>query len=435
MFHRDTGALARPHRTVSGLVAAVLGLATIAALGACAPDNSASGDVTLNYWTFMDFTQGVSGDLQKELIAEFEDQNPGIKVNLIGKDAGAIITGTVANAGQEDGPDVITTQMAAGSSLIYQGALVDLKERWDSAGADYTDQLNTVAMEIMSPDGHVWGIPYTQFAVVLYRNLTVLEQAGIDPADGIQDWADWLGQMELVHNSGNSGFANAFTAGTSNNLWVNYYAGADGATPFDLTDDGKATTLSVDALASALAFLKDTRQYGTDAHMDEQAEADLFTTNKLAFLPSGPRKDASLQDVADLKYDYVLLPGEVAGTYGGMRGGEFMAVTASSKNQDAAWKFVQFMTDAPNIAKFSAGIGRLVANDAAMIDPAVTKNPLNTLTFEAYKYATNEGPLITELPPNISNVFVNGMAEMDQPGADPKKIAQEMIDAFNKALQ
>ena len=45
-------------------------------------------------------------------------------------------------------------------------------------------------------------IPYTGFGEIMYRNLTVLEAAGIDTATPPATWEEWYAQMQKVKESG-----------------------------------------------------------------------------------------------------------------------------------------------------------------------------------------------------------------------------------------
>jgi len=47
-------------------------------------------------------------------------------------------------------------------------------------------------------------LPYTGFNELLFRNLTVLKQAGIDTSTPPKDWAEWFEQMKKVKAAGKS---------------------------------------------------------------------------------------------------------------------------------------------------------------------------------------------------------------------------------------
>ncbi|MDR1393821.1 MAG: extracellular solute-binding protein [Bifidobacteriaceae bacterium] len=413
--------------------AVLAAVCTVAAgCGTAGDDNGASGgDVTIEYWTFSEFTTGEQGDIVKGYINEFETANPGIKIELVGKPAEDIVSGTVTNAGQGTGADVISTQMNAGSSLVYAGLLKDISEEWAAAGAGYTDQFDKDFVDLMGRNDGRWGVPYTAYVTVLYRNLNVLRQAGIDPDQPIDGWDGWLDQMKQVHDAGFAGMADPFQSGAER--VIQFYAGIPSRTQFDLKDDLKSLLLDQDALEQAIAFCQATKEFGSDVAMDTQGEVDLFNANQLAFLPGGPWKYWSFIEADGVEFDIQAIPGKAPGATGGVRGGEFLAITADSEHPAEAWKFVQFMTDQAQLARFTVPISRITGNAAAMQDAAVLESPLNRVSVEAFPGGVNESPLQRQLPPGIAQVFADGLVDADT-GMPAKEAAAAIIKNYNAAL-
>ena len=413
-------------------VAVILG-AALAALGLSACSQGGTGDkVQLTYWTFTDYASGTAGELQRQLISEFEKTNPNISVKVVGKTGSDISSGVVATAGQPTAPDVITGQLANGGLLVKAGALKDISSEWSASNASYRSEFNADFVKDLGQNGHTWGVPYTSYSTVLYRNLAVLQAAGIDPAAGVKDWSDWLDQMKKVKESGGFGLANPFAT-----YWeaLSYYGGVPNAS-FALTKSGTSSTLSAPSLAKALSFMTATQQYGSPVATGDQAETDLFTSNKLAYIVSGPWLDPSLQQAAakGLKYDQIPVPGEAAGQTGGTRGGEFLAVASGSQHSEAAWKFVQFMTEAKQAQRFAVGLGRSVANDTAMSSPAAAAVPLLKVTATAFKTAVDESPLMADIPTNAFDALNNAVTAVKS-GQNPQTASSEAVSSFNNSIK
>src|SRR5205085_2490679 len=85
---------------------------------------------------------------------------------------------------------------APAANLLKVNVLKDLAPQWNSLSDDYRKQFSPAVVKLLNRDGKTWGLPYTTFATIVYRNLTVLEKAGIDAAAGIKDWNDWLAQAK-----------------------------------------------------------------------------------------------------------------------------------------------------------------------------------------------------------------------------------------------
>jgi multiple sugar transport system substrate-binding protein len=418
-------------------IRAALTLLTLAVTLATPLPNSqqaaASEPVTIDFWIFQDFLAGDAGALIKRFATEFENANPGLKVHLVGKTAPDILSGVIMGAGSGALPDVITTQYAFAGSLVKAGLIKDIAAEWAAMPSSWQKQFSPSAVKILTKDKQVLGIPFTGYASIVYRNLTVLRKAGIDPAAGIKDWADWLAQSKKIKDSGF--FASAkyldFPWGH-----LSFYGGVKGA-QMGLSPDGKSLTMDVSKYADALGFMKDFQSYSSNVSFADQAATDLFTTNKMAFMVTGPFADPSFEQAKKekgLEYDYILVPGQTADTHGGVYGGEFVAVLKTAK-ADAAWKWASFLADSAQMKRFAAGLGRYVSNDAVLADPEIKNNPLLQLTAKAFDTAVPESPFMVDLPEQFFQPMADNGSLILLGKETPPQAAKNAIDQMNKALQ
>jgi hypothetical protein len=86
------------------------------------------------------------------------------------------------------------------------------------------------------------------------------------------------------------------------------------------------------------------------------------------------------------------------------------------------------------LKRFAGGLGRYVANDAALADPEVKKNLLVQTTAEAAKGAVDEGPFFFNTPPQYSQPAGDYGTLVSQKKLAPKEAATKMIDEMNKSL-
>ncbi len=394
---------------------------------------AASEPVTIDFWIFQDFLAGNAGTLIKKFASEFENANPGIKVHLVGKTAPDILSGVIMGAGSGALPDAITTQYAYAGSLVKAGLIKDVSSEWTAMPSSWQQQFSPWAVKILTKDKQVLGIPFTGYASILYRNLTVLRKAGIDPEVGVKDWADWLAQSKKIKESGF--FASAkyldFPWGH-----LSFYGGVKGA-QMGLSPDGKSLTMDVSKYADALAFMKDFQSYSSDVSFADQAATDLFTTNKMAFMVTGPFADPSFEQAKKekgLEYDYILIPGQTADTHGGVYGGEFLAVLRTAK-ADAAWKWASFLADSAQMKRFAAGLGRYVSNDIVLADPKIKNNALVQLTSKAFETAVPESPFMVDLPEQFFQPMADNGSLILLGKETPQQAAKSAIDQMNQALR
>jgi multiple sugar transport system substrate-binding protein len=407
----------------------VILLAFVLVLSACgAPaDGSADKPVTVEFWTFPDWGTGEAGALFQTFVTEFEAENPDIKIKFVPK--ADLEQAIIAGAGSGVYPDAFTVAFNQGDTFLKTGIVEDVAPYYNAMPAEFKSQFNPGWMQALSPGGHVWGLPFTAYAQVLYRNTTVLEKSGIDPNAGIKDWADWLAQMEKIQAAGYTPIGDL----TVDGWFVMGFVGAAGGK--NGVADGK-TTVSADALTQALTFFKDVQPYSSEIGNGDQANVDLFTNNEVAYYIMGPWANPGLLDAKnanpDFNYDYMLVPGATATQFGGTNGGEWIGVTKGPRSE-AAFKWAAFLADSAQTQRFAAQLGRTVLNDVAMTDPEVQKNDLNVLTAKATNYGFADAAYFTFWPLDARTPFKDA-AEAVWGGQDPASAAQAAIESLNLIL-
>ena len=389
--------------------------------------------VTLEFWTFNDYAVGVALDLFNTYIKEFQDANPGIKVNLTGKPGTDILTGLVTGAGSGQLPDSVQIQLGSGGDLIQVGALADLAPYYKGLSDDYKAQFNQPTLALCIQGDKVWGFPFSAYATILYRNLKLLKKAGIDPTAGVKDWADYKSQLEKVKAAGAMGQGKVLASD-----WIqkHFYGGVPGAKKDTIAADGKSTTLEADKYAILFQYLLDLKPYTAGSFMYDQPSTDLFISDGLAFITMGPWLAPTFEDAktkSGLEYDAVLIPGQTTNDKGSVKGGEFTGVMPT-KNVEQAFKWATYVSDWPQETRWTAKIGRIMANDKALAQPDAKANWLAQVTYEAYKYAMSEGAFMKKIATGWSQPEIDYGTQVDTGVLTPVDAAKKMIDDENKIL-
>ena len=97
----------------------------------------------------------------------------------MGKPDTEIVSGFMAGGSL---PDMFAIQFLNGKRIVESANILNLQPYYDAAPDAYKNALNADAMKDLStnPEGTLWGLPFTANCQILYRNLTVLEECGID---------------------------------------------------------------------------------------------------------------------------------------------------------------------------------------------------------------------------------------------------------------
>ncbi len=154
-----------------------------------APQASSAEHITISYADWQ-LAQDIWGRSLKEAIAEFESQNPGIKVT---HDPTALGTRdvkfTTAIRGGA-GPDVFALDVNPVKQYIANGWVRDISEFVEKeGGAAFLSDFYPNTLEPVSEDGKIYGIPKNVVAMVLIYNEAMFKDAGVDKAPAT--WAEF----------------------------------------------------------------------------------------------------------------------------------------------------------------------------------------------------------------------------------------------------
>lgn len=397
----------------------------------------AAGAQELDYWVYSDFAQGEALKLQQSFIDEFTTKHPGLKITISGRGDDDLLTGQIAGAASGTGPDVFMNSTSLGAILVQAGALKNIHEDWMAMPEEFRSQFNPELIEMCTPEpGVMYCLPYTGYGSFMYRNLTVLEAAGIDPNEPIRDWADWKAQMEKIKAAGKNAVPDM------SRTWfsvANIYSGVAEQDEWGIDFEGDKTLIAPEKLAQATQFLVDIKPYTTGTTEDDQVTKDLFVTNDLAFIVGGPWINPIFEQAAKesgLRYDWVLVPGATEAQKGGVKGFEFIAV-APNENADIAWQFAAYVAEKEQMTRWAAALGRFNSNDAALADPAVASHPLLAITNEASKHAIfNRPPFFVEAyPTDYWPVLLDGVASIIEEDETPEEGAQRIVEELNEVIE
>jgi len=391
----------------------------------------------LDYWVYSDYAQGEALRLQQSFMEEFIAKYPDVKITISGRSDDDLLTGQIAGAASGSGPDVFMNSASYGAILAKAGVLKNIYQDWMEMGEEFRAQFNPELIAMCTPQPEVmYCIPYTGYGAFMYRNLSVLEEAGIDPDQPIKDWEDWKAQMQKLEAAGKR---------SVNDLSLNWlsianlYSGIAEADEWGIDFDNQKTLINPEKLATTAQMLMDIKPYTTGTSDDEQVTKDLFITNQLAFVISGPWLNPIFEQAAagsGLKYDWVLIPGATEGSYGGAKGFEFIGI-APKENAKLAFEFAAHVAEKNQMTRWAAALGRYNSNDAALADSRVASHPLLALTKQAVEHALFERPpFFSNLyPSDYESVLSDGIADIVDGVIPPDQGAVEIIDELNDLIE
>lgn len=356
--------MAFPARALQALL-----LFALAGQAGCGRD---SGDTVVRFWAMGREAEVVTG-----LVAEFEHENPGIRVEIQNIPWSAAHEKLLTAFAAEGLPDVCQL----GNTWIPEFAALDTLEPLQP----YVDASQVVDQADYFPgiwdtnviDGVLYGVPWYVDTRLLFYRKDILAQAGVEAPP--ETWAEWEAAMAAIKREvGPKRYAILLPVNEFEQLLSLALQQDD---PL-LRDDGNRGNFRSAGFGTALAFYASIFEQGWAPLMSETQISnvwDEFFNGFYAFYLSGPwnirefRKRAP-EALAD-QWGTMPLPGP-DGPGAGIAGGTSLVLFRGSERKDASWKLVEFLSRPDIQQRFHALIGNLPPRRSTWQHPELANDPL-----------------------------------------------------------
>jgi ABC-type glycerol-3-phosphate transport system substrate-binding protein len=318
---------------------------TLLATAACAALLASAAhaeQITLKFWDNQQTESGLS-QYQQEAVKRFEAENPDIKVEVTTIPYPEYQQRLLTAVQAGNGPDVSTVDQIWNAAFAEAGAIVQLDDLAKSSGVK-ADAFFPGAWKSVNYKGGLWGIPFNVdvwfFAFV---NKDLFQKAGVDP-QSIVTWEGLKAAAPKLTDKAKGQFAIGLTGNKSEYpvVMTDSFIYSNGGSVLD--DAGKCALTSKEA-TEALAFYKDMTAYTPAGILNASDEnmRELFLNGTLA-VELWPALEQPTLKKSKIDWDFVagFAPKgkKAVGTYGGWN----LVLYKQSPHQEAAWKFIQFLT-------------------------------------------------------------------------------------------
>ena len=350
-------------------------LATAALLAACSGSNSsgssssskASGKTEISYAIW---DSGQEPGI-RQIADKFEEKNPDIKINIQVVDWDNYWTMLEAGATGGSLPDTFWMH----SNEIYRYGSNEMLLPLD----DYLAKSKEAKLENF-PDGlnEIYNIKGKQFAVPkdfdtigLWYNKKMFDEAGIPYPDDTWDWNKLKEVAKKLTKSDGSQYG--FGAGLSNQEGYYNFIYQNGGTV--ITDDMKSgydDPKTIEALDYYFSFVKEKL---SPALTVDKERAEAFQNGQVAMSVFGSwnLSGFSANDYIRENADVAVLPKGPDGTRATIFNGLGNAIAANTKNPDAAWKWVEYLSS-KEAQEMQASLGVAISAYKGTADTWVNSN-------------------------------------------------------------
>ncbi|WP_019202262.1 ABC transporter substrate-binding protein [Tsukamurella sp. 1534] len=365
--------------TRRGFLAAGLA-ATAAVAAACAGSGGSGGssnsggsggDITLRFLTNH---PGSSKAVEQELIDAFQKANAGIKIELLdgGKDYEEVAQKfqTALSGGTK--PDIIVVSDVTWFNFALNKQIAPLDDLFAGANlkpGDYVDSL----LADTKFDGKHYAVPYARSTPLFYYNKDVWKKAGLEDR-GPKDWDEFVSWAPRIQEAIGGDKKAIVLADSANYIdWV--FEGWNWSKGGAYSDGWDLTFTSPESVAAANQ-LKDV--VGKWGRLTSKPEND-FGAGLAAVTLQSTGSLKTISTTAKFELGTAFLPGPQGKSCPTGGAGVAVAADIADDRKAAAVKFIEFLTNTENTAKFSQATGYMPVRKAAVDDPSmkafIEKNP------------------------------------------------------------
>jgi multiple sugar transport system substrate-binding protein len=375
---------------------------------ASAPAADLSGE--LKVWAM-----GAEGTKLPTIADAFMKDNPGVKVSVTPVDWGQAVEKLQTAIAGKTTPDVsqMGTDMMGqfGATGAFEPVPSDI-----SSSAFFESAWNTNTV-----DGVVSGVPWYVETRLLYYRTDILAKAGITSPPAT--WDDLKAAAKAMQAKGGSKWG--IGLGTKN--WQEYF-------PFlwsnggDVVDASGKPALNSPQAVEALTFYNSFFKEGlTPKSVPEGTDpATPFVTGDTPMFFSGPWHLTGVKDTGGAGFEdkWAITPMTKKVTATSFLGGSNVVVFKNSKNKDAAWAFVRFLSDPKTQALWYTTSSDLPAVQSGWEDPAVKSDP-NVAMFGAQLKDTKAQPVSAKWS-ELASAINDTLEKMTTGDMEPQAAADEM---------
>ncbi|MCD7867515.1 MAG: ABC transporter substrate-binding protein [Clostridiales bacterium] len=388
-------------------------LSSVMAVSMVAPvavQAESSDPIEITFWHAMG---GTNGEVLQEIVDDFNASQDEIYVTTEyqGTYDDTITKLKAAMQSNEGLPD-ITQMYDVGTQFMYDsGSVIAVEDMFETTGYDSSTVMEQIT-SYYTVDGKQWSMPFNVSTPMLYYNKDAFEEAGLDPDTAPTTYEEVLECAQTIVDSGaaNYGYAQAIYG------WFFEQQLAGLGLTYGDNDNGRSsaiTSVEFDSNGGGLQILETWKtlydsgvvgNYGTNTADTQTA----FFSGDTAMIIESTAILANATESSPFEIGTAYLPrvsteSEDGGVIIG-GGSLWMLDTGDEEREQAAWKFIEYITNAEVQAKWSMGTGYFAINEATYETDEMVAYLEENPNFETAINQLNDSPVNTYTAGVLSGV-------------------------------
>ena len=300
------------------------------------------------------------------IVADFEAENPDVKVNAIyagNYDDTRIRALSALNSGE---PAQLAVMFSIDAyDLIEQDLIVPFDEIVEGEEGDaWLNSFYPALMANGNIEGRTWGIPFQRSTIVAYYNKDMFREAGLDPENPPETWDELVEMGQALTTDDRWGL---MIPSTGYPYWMFQALAIQNGMEL-MSDDGLETYFDDPTVVETLEFWRDlSTEHGImpEGTVEWGTLRQAFLEGQTAMMWHSTGNLTAVRNNAEFDFGVAMLPGkERLGSPTG--GGNFYVFKdATEEEREAALRLIQFMTAPEQAARWSIQTGYMGVSPAA----------------------------------------------------------------------
>lgn len=304
--------------------------------------------VTIKFASWVGEQEGM-----QKLAEKFQELHPNITIDFQDSPAEEITDKLLTQVAGNSAPDVAYLDQGAVGDFAPRSALAPLDDFIAKSIAvkadDYIDAWREAAMF----EGKMYGLPFDGETTGLFYRTDLFEAAGIDGPP--ETWEEFEAAAQALTNVDEKRYGFILFAPEASYYWYPWLWQAGGSV---LSEDGKQIAFNNEAGKRAAEFYVGLREYAPEDFLNSNSYDGrvAFANGTVAMYVAGAWFAGTLRSEfpdIDGKWASAPLPqGEKCAT---TIAGDTLVIFEQSKNKEAAWKWIEFLSAPQNMAAWNLG--------------------------------------------------------------------------------
>ncbi|WP_018659002.1 ABC transporter substrate-binding protein [Allofustis seminis] len=353
------------HKNWKKVISSLFTLMLAILLVACGNKNDkkeGDGPVELEFF----YPVNVGGPATKvidQIVADFEAENPDIKVNPVYTGNYDDTFTKIQTAVQGGTPPDLFISLATHRFTMEDLGIVEPLDHFieaDKDGKEYIEDFLPSFMEDSYVDGKTISIPFQRSTMVLYYNKDLFKEAGLDPEQPPTSWDELIEYSKKLTNDDHFGVGLALNSGSAQWSFGGFSLqnSKDGGNL--MSDDGKKVFFDTPENIEALQLWIDLQNKYEVMNKGIVQWTDLptqFLAQEVAMIYHTTGNMGNINENAEFEFGTAFLPGNkrMAAPTGG--GNFYISKDISDQHKEAAWKFIRFATSTEQLTNWSLNTG------------------------------------------------------------------------------